>query len=43
MIDALAELFAMRGVLQHIRSGNGSEFIAGAIQRWLQQAAVETL
>jgi putative transposase len=43
VIDTLAELFAMRGVPQHIRSDNGSEFIAQAIQRWLRQIDVETL
>lgn len=43
VIDALAELFAMRGVPRHIRSDNGSEFIARAIQRWLAQVGVETL
>ena len=34
VIDTLAELFAMRGVPQCIRSDNGPEFIAQAIQRW---------
>jgi putative transposase len=43
VIDTLAELFAMRGVPRHIRSDNGSEFIARAIQRWLRQVEVETL
>jgi putative transposase len=43
VIDTLAELFAMRGVPQHIRSDNGPEFIALAIQRWLAQLQVETL
>lgn len=43
VIDTLAELFAMRGVRKHIRSDNGPEFIAGAIQRWTQQVGVETL
>lgn len=43
VIDTLAELFAMRGVPQHIRSDNGPEFIARAIQRWLAQVEVETL
>jgi putative transposase len=43
VIDTLAELFAMRGVPQHIRSDNGPEFIARAIQRWLGQVEVETL
>ena len=28
VIDALAELFAMRGAPQHIRSDNGPEFVA---------------
>jgi transposase InsO family protein len=43
VIDTLAELFAMRGVPQHIRSDNGSEFIARAIQRWTKQLSIETL
>jgi putative transposase len=43
VIDTLAELFAMRGVPGHIRSDNGPEFIALAIQRWLAQLQVETL
>jgi putative transposase len=43
VIDTLVELFAMRGVPRHIRSDNGSEFIARAIQRWLAQVEVETL
>jgi putative transposase len=43
VIDTLAELFAMRGVPRAIRSDNGPEFIARAIQRWLRQVEVETL
>lgn len=43
VIDTLAELFAMRGVPQHIRSDNGPEFIALAMRRWLQRIGVETL
>jgi transposase InsO family protein len=43
VIDALAELFAMRGVPQHIRSDNGPEFVALAIQKWLGQVGVATL
>lgn len=43
VIDTLAELFAMRGVPQHIRSDNGPEFIARAIRQWLEQVQVETL
>ncbi len=41
VIDTLAELFAMRGVPQHIRSDNGPEFVAVAIRRWLAQVDVE--
>lgn len=43
VIDTLAELFAMRGVPGAIRSDNGPEFVATAIQRWLGQVGVETL
>jgi transposase InsO family protein len=43
VIDTLAELFSMRGVPKCIRSDNGPEFIAHAIQRWLGQLHIETL
>jgi putative transposase len=43
VIDTLAELFAMRGVPQHIRSDNGPEFIATALRQWLDRVDVETL
>lgn len=43
VIDTLAELFAMRGVPNHIRSDNGPEFIANAVRRWLQRVGVDTL
>jgi putative transposase len=43
LIDTLCELFAMRGVPQHIRSDNGPEFIARAIRAWLEQVDVQTL
>ena len=43
VIDTLAELFAMRGVPQHIRSDNGPEFVAQAIQRWTRRLGIETL
>ncbi|TWT41520.1 IS2 transposase TnpB [Botrimarina hoheduenensis] len=43
VIDTLAELFAMHGVPEHIRSDNGSEFTAKAIRRWLGQLGVGTL
>ena len=43
VIDTLAELFAIRGVPKHIRSDNGPEFIARAIQQWTKQLGIETL
>jgi putative transposase len=43
VIDTLAELFAIRGVPKHVRSDNGPEFVATAIQRWLKQTGVQTL
>jgi putative transposase len=43
VIDTLAELFAMRGVPRHLRSDNGPEFIAQAIQRWTRQLDLQTL
>lgn len=43
VIDTLAELFAMRGVPRHLRSDNGPEFIAEAIQHWTRQLDLEPL
>ncbi|QDT69269.1 IS2 transposase TnpB [Planctomycetes bacterium MalM25] len=43
VIDTLAELFAMHGVPEHIRSDNGPEFTAGTIRRWLEQLDVGAL
>jgi transposase InsO family protein len=40
---ALADLFVTRGPPAHIRSDNGSEFIATAVQKWLGQIDVKTL
>jgi len=42
VIDTLAELFAMRGVPGAVRSDNGPEFVAQAIQRWLSRVDVQT-
>ena len=42
-IDILAELFAMRGAPEHVRSDNGPEFIAVAMQESLQRVEVGTL
>jgi transposase InsO family protein len=43
IINRLAELFAMYGKPEHIRSDNGPEFIAKSIQRWLKKLEVQTL
>ena len=43
VIDTLAKLFATRGVPKAIRSDNGPEFIAEAIQDWLRQLDIEAL
>jgi len=43
VLDVLSELMLIRGVPGHIRSDNGPEFIAKAIQTFLKQTKVETL
>ena len=43
VLAALAELFVTRGPPAHIRSDNGAEFIANAVQQWLGQIGVKTL
>ena len=43
VINRLAELFVMNGVSECIRSDNGPEFIAKAIQQWLTSLDVKTL
>ncbi|HWW59338.1 MAG TPA: IS3 family transposase [Sphingopyxis sp.] len=43
VLAALAELFVTRGPPAHIRSDNGPEFIATAVQQWLAQIGVKTL
>lgn len=42
-IDTLAELFAMRGVPESIRSDNGPEFVSRAIRAWLERLKITTL
>ena len=34
VIDVLSDLFILRGVPSHIRSDNGPEFVAKAVQDW---------
>lgn len=42
-VDVLVELVQMRGVPGHIRSDNGSEFIAQSIRSWLGRSGIGTL
>ncbi len=43
VLERLAWLFVIRGVPEHIRSDNGSEFTAHAVRDWLKKAGVSTL
>jgi len=43
VIDELFKLFIYRGIPDHIRSDNGSEFTAKAVRRWLNRLGVKTL
>ena len=43
VLERLAWLFAMRGVPDHLRSDNGSEFTAQAVRTWLEKVGVKTL
>ena len=36
VIDVLSDLFILRGVPGHIRSDNGPEFVARAVQQWIR-------
>lgn len=43
VLEALSTLMARHGRPAYIRSDNGSEFIAGQMRHWLQEAEIETL
>ena len=43
VLAALGELFIAHGAPANIRSDNGAEFIATAVQAWLAQLGVKTL
>lgn len=43
VIAVLAELFALHGAPAHLRSDNGAEFVATAVQLWLAQSGVKAL
>jgi putative transposase len=42
VIDLLSDLFILRGVPGHIRSDNGPEFIARAVQDWIAAVGART-
>jgi putative transposase len=42
LIEVLEQVFAERGVPEYLPSDNGPEFIARAIQRWLEKRQVKT-
>jgi len=43
VIDQLFNLFVLKGIPEHIRSDNGTEFTARAIRNWLTRLNVKTL
>jgi transposase InsO family protein len=42
VIDVLSDLFILRGVPGHVRSNNGPEFIAKAVQDWIAAVGAKT-
>jgi putative transposase len=42
VIDILSDLFILRGVPGHIRSDNGPEFVAEAVQQWITAIGAKT-
>src|SRR5688500_17813751 len=42
VIDLLSDLFILRGVPAHVRSDNGPEFIAKAVQGWITAVGAKT-
>jgi len=42
VIDALSDLFILRGVPGHVRSDNGPEFIAKAVREWIVAVGAKT-
>ena len=43
VMDVLTELFISKGIPDHIRSDNGSEFTATSIRSWLTKLGIKTL
>jgi transposase InsO family protein len=42
VIDVLSDLFILRGIPGHIRSDNGAEFVAKAVQEWITAVGAKT-
>jgi len=42
VIDVLSDLFILRGVPEHVRSDNGPEFVAKAVQKWIAAVGAKT-
>jgi len=42
VIDVLSDLFILRGVPGHVRSDNGPEFVAKAVQAWITAVGAKT-
>jgi transposase InsO family protein len=42
VIDVLSDQFILRGVPEHIRSDNGPEFVAKAVQDWIGAVGAKT-
>jgi putative transposase len=42
VIDVLSDLFILRGIPGHIRSDNGPEFVAEAVQEWIAAIGTKT-
>jgi putative transposase len=42
VIDVLSDLFILRGIPGHIRSDNGPEFVAKAVQAWIHAVGAKT-
>src|ERR1039458_6239687 len=43
VIGALADVMVMKGVLEHLRSDNGPEFVARELRKWLATTGAQTL
>jgi len=42
VIDTLSDLFILRGIPGHVRSDNGPEFVAKAVQEWIAAVGAQT-